>query len=75
MLEVAGGNRNEVGDTQRHLLGLWTSGAEKLGCWVMRGEGRSWAMTEPESANLQTGWEVGLCEKPCTFFFFFLIIT
>ena len=36
MLEVAEGNRDEVGDTQRrYTSGLWTLVPGKLGCWTL----------------------------------------
>ena len=67
MLEVAGGNRDEVGNTWggTHPLGLWTPAPEKLRCQATPGEGRIWAVLDPESDSLWTGWKVGLCEKLC----------
>ena len=44
MLEVAGGNRDKVGDTQKQYTSTGTvdAGPEKLRCQVTPGEGRSW---------------------------------
>ena len=47
-----------------HLLGLWMLAPDKCGCQATPGEGRSLAMWDPDLASLQTGWTVGLCEKP-----------
>ena len=47
-----------------NLLGLWTQAPKKLGCRATPGEGRSWALSDPDLDSLWTGWKVGLCEKP-----------
>ena len=46
-----------------HLLGLWMPAPEKLRCLGTSGEGRSWAVSDPDLDSLQTGQKVGLCEK------------
>ena len=48
-----------------HLLGLWMLAPDKCGCQATPGEGRSWAVSDPYSDSLQTGWKVVLCEKLC----------
>ena len=69
MLEVTGGLETKW-ETHRggtHPLGVWMLAPEELKCQATPGEGRSWAMWDPELDSLQTGWKVGLCEKPCTY--------
>ena len=67
MLDVAGGNRDKVGETQRWYPSdgtVDTSTRENRSQSTPR-EGRSWAVLDPDSDSLWTGWKVGLCEKPC----------
>ena len=63
MLEGAGGNRDEVEDTQRWYISAGTVDTGTRGIGVP-GEG-SWAVLNPDSDSLQTGWKVGLCEESC----------
>ena len=57
MLEVSGGSRDEVGDTQRWYTsaGPVNAGTREIGVPVTPGEGRSWDMLDPDSDSLQTG--------------------
>ena len=55
----------ETHRSDTHLLGLWALAPEKLRCRVTPGEGKSWAMLDPDLGSVRTGWKVGLCEKPC----------
>ena len=70
MLEVAGGNKDKVGDAQR-----WCSPTETVdaGWFITRKTGEpgdawrrrtSWAVTDPDLDSLWSGWKVGLCERP-----------
>ena len=63
MLEVAGGNKDEVGDTQRQCspagpLGLWTPARYYQRNWgagdIWRRE-KNWAMWDPDQDSLQSG--------------------
>ena len=69
MLDVSGGNKDEVGDAQG-----WCSPAETVDAgWVITREiaelgnvGRRekrWAMTDPDLDCLRSGWKVGLSER------------
>ena len=69
MLEVTGGNEDEVGDTQG-----WCSPTETVDAhWVItRGLGEpcdtwrrenSWAMMDPDLDSLRSAWKVELCER------------
>ena len=69
MLEVAGGNKDKVGDAQGQCSPAETVDA----CWVItRGIGelgdasrreKSWVVTDPDLDNLWSGWTVGPCER------------
>ena len=72
MLEVTGGNKDKVGDTQG-----WCSSAETMDTsWVITRENgelgdawrreKSWVVIDPGQDSLQSGWKVGLYEKPGT---------
>ena len=54
----------ETHRSSTHPLGLWMPAPEKLGCRATPGEGRSWAMSDPDSGSLRISCKVGLCEKP-----------
>ena len=69
MLDVSGGNKDEVGDAQG-----WCSPAETVDAgWVITRETgevgdtwrreKSWAMIDPDLGGLLSGWKVGLCER------------
>ena len=70
MLEVTVGNKEKVGDAQGQC-----SPTEIVATgWVITREigelsdvwrrEKSRAMTEPDLDSLQSGWKVGLCERP-----------
>ena len=71
MFEVTRGNKDEVGDTK----GPYSpSEAVDTSCVITREIGelvdtwrreKSWAMMDPDQDSLQSGWKVGLCERPC----------
>ena len=69
MLEVAEGNRDKMGDTQRQYTSSGTVDTSTRETEVSNdtGEGKSWAMWDPDSDSLLTAWIVGLCEKPCAY--------
>ena len=50
-----------------HPLGLSMLVPEKLRFQETPGKGRSWTLSHPDLDSLQTGWKVGLCERPGTF--------
>ena len=56
MLEVAGGSKDEVGDTQRQYTSIGTVGADtrEIGVPVTPGEGRSGAVSDPDLDSLRT---------------------
>ena len=69
MLEVAGGNEDEVGDAQRQcfpagtVVTSWDSSRE-IGepgdTWRRE---KTWAMMDPDPDGLWSGQRVGMCEK------------
>ena len=69
MLEIAGGNKDEVANAQRRCAPTETVDAG----WIItreigeRGEAwrrkKCWAVTDPDPDSLQSGWKVGLCER------------
>ena len=69
MLEVAGGNKDKVGDTQRRCSPTETVDTG----WVITREigepgdtwrrEKSWAVRDPDPDSIQSGWKVGLCER------------
>ena len=54
MLEVTGGNKDEVAKTQG-----WCAPSE-----IVDLAGKSWALTDPNSDSPWNGWRVRLCERP-----------
>ena len=72
MLEGTGGNKGEVANTQ----GRYTSSETVDAGWVITREieelgdawrkEKSWAMMDPDLDSLQSGWKVGLCERPAS---------
>ena len=72
MLEVTGGDKEEVSDTQGQC-----SPAENMDAgWVITREigelgdswrrEKSWAVMDPDPHSLHSGWKVGLCERQGT---------
>ena len=72
MLEVAGGNKDEVGDAQGRCSpaetvnsswGITRETGDLGDAWRRE---KSWAVTDPDWDSLCAGWKVGLCERPAT---------
>ena len=69
MLEVPGGNKDEVGDTQRWCSITGTAGTSQVITRLMWELGdiwrkeKSWAMLDPDLDSLWFGQKIGLCEK------------
>ena len=70
MLEVTGENKDDVGDTQVRGSPTETVNA---GWLITRENGepgdawrreKSWAVMDPDPNSLQSGWKVGMCERP-----------
>ena len=68
MLELAGGNRDKVRDTQRCYTFTGTVDASTREIQVPGNIWRKeWAVSDPDSDSLQSGWKFELCEKPCAY--------